>query len=346
MLSVPVLKKEEIRFSLILRDFNMGKKVKYVFNHKTLSFEHARLTARHYIIKVLSYVSTSVVFTAVFVVIGTYFFDSPKERMLRREIRQYELQFKLINERLEKLDLVLNDMADRDDNIYRVIFESEPVPTEARKAGIGGADRYKDLDGYRNTDLLVQTRKKLDQITAKMYVQTKSFDEVYEMAKNKSRLIASMPAIQPMKNHDLRRLSSYFGYRTDPFYKVPKFHEGVDFSAPIGTDVYVTGDGVVASADRSKAGYGNQIVIDHGFGYKTMYAHLQSFKVRAGEHVKRGQIIGTVGSTGKSTSPHLHYEVWKNNKPVDPINYFFNDVTPEQYEEMLILSQSPSQTMD
>ncbi len=324
----------------------MGKKVKYVFNHKTLSFEHARLTARHYILKVLSYLSTSVVFTAVFVVIGTYFFDSPKERMLRRELRQYELQHKLINERLEKIDVVLNDMADRDDNIYRVIFESEPIPTEARKAGIGGTDRYKDLDGYRSSESLKRTAQKLDQIAAKMYVQTKSFDEVYEMAINKNRLLASLPAIQPISNQDLRRLTSYFGYRTDPFYKVLKFHEGVDFSAPTGTEIYATGDGVVREADRSKSGYGNQIVIDHGFGYKTMYAHLQSFKVRVGQEVKRGQVIGTIGSTGKSTSPHLHYEVWKNNVPVNPINYFFNDITPEQYEEILILSQRPSQTMD
>lgn len=324
----------------------MGKKVKYVFNHKTLSFEHARLTARHYILKVLSYLSTSVAFTAVIVLIGTYFFDSPKERMLKREIRQYELQFKLINERMAKLETVLNDMADRDDNIYRVIFESEPIPTEARKAGIGGSDRYRDLEGYRNSEIMAQTARKLDQITAKMYVQSKSFDEVYEMAINKSRLLAGIPAIQPVSNQDLRRLSSYFGWRTDPFYKVQKFHEGVDFSAPPGTDIYATGDGKVLQADRSKTGYGNQIVIDHGFGYKTMYAHLQSFKVRAGETVKRGQVIGTLGSTGKSTSPHLHYEVWKNSTPVDPINYFFNDITPEQYEEMLILSQRPSQTMD
>jgi murein DD-endopeptidase MepM/ murein hydrolase activator NlpD len=324
----------------------MGKRVKYVFNHKTLSFEHARLTARHIILKILSYFSTSLVFTVVFVVVGSYFFDSPKERMLRRENRQYELQFKLMNERLEKLQVVLNDMADRDDNIYRVIFESEPIPTEARKAGYGGSDRYKDLEGYRNSDILIQTAKKLDQITAKMYVQTKSFDDVYEMAKNKSRLIASIPAIQPVSNKDLRRLSSYFGYRTDPYYKVMKFHEGVDFSAPIGTDIYATGDGVVISAERSKGGYGNQIIVDHGFGYKTMYAHLQAFKARTGEQVKRGQVIGAIGSTGKSTSPHCHYEVWKNNKPVDPINYFFNDLTAQQYEEILILSQSPSQTMD
>jgi murein DD-endopeptidase MepM/ murein hydrolase activator NlpD len=287
-----------------------------------------------------------VVFTAVFVVVGSYFFDSPKERMLRREIRQYELQYKLMNERLDKLQVVLDDMADRDDNIYRVIFESEPIPSEARKAGYGGADRHKDLEGYRNSDLLIKTAAKLDQITAKMYVQTKSFDDVYEMARNKSRLIASIPAIQPVNNHDLRRLSSYFGYRTDPYYKVMKFHEGVDFSAPIGTEIYATGDGVVISAERSKGGYGNQIIIDHGFGYKTMYAHLQAFKVRTGEQVKRGQVIGAIGSTGKSTSPHLHYEVWKSNRSVNPINYFFNDVTPQQYEEMLMLSQRPSQTMD
>jgi murein DD-endopeptidase MepM/ murein hydrolase activator NlpD len=266
--------------------------------------------------------------------------------MLKREVQQYELQFKLMNERLDKIQAVLNDMADRDDNIYRVIFESEPIPSDVRKAGIGGTDRYKELEGYRKSNMLVQTASRLDKITAQMYVQTKSFDEVYEMAKNKARLLASIPAIQPVSNMDLRRLSSYFGYRTDPFYKIMKFHEGVDFSAPIGTDIYATGDGVVSSADRSKTGYGNQIVIDHGFGYKTMYAHLQSFKVRAGERVTRGQIIGTVGSTGKSTSPHLHYEVWKSNKPINPINYFFNDITAEQYEEMLILSQRPSQTMD
>jgi len=324
----------------------MGKKVKYVFNNKTLSFEHVRLTARHYFLKEAIEWAWELLFTVVILIIGSYFFDSPKERMLKREIRQYELQYKLIHERLEKVQMVLSDMADRDDNIYRVIFESEPIPSEARKAGYGGSDRYKNLEGYRNSNILVQTAKKLDQITAKTYVQTKSFDEVYEMAINKSRLIASIPAIQPVSNKDLRRLSSYFGYRTDPFYKVKKFHEGVDFSAPTGTEIYATGDGVVISSKRSKSGYGNQIIIDHGFGYKTMYAHLQSFKVKPRTKVKRGQIIGIVGNTGKSTAPHLHYEVWKNNRPVNPINYFFNDITPQEYEEILILSQRPSQTMD
>lgn len=323
----------------------MGK-AKYYFDHKTLSFEKARLTLRALLLKILSYLSTSLVFTVAAIVIGYTFFDSPKERMLEREVKQYELQFKLVNERLEQLQAVVNDLADRDDNIYRIIFEAEPIPSQARKAGIGGTDRYEDLKGYQNSDIVIATAQKLDQLMAQLYVQSKSYDDVYEMAKNKALLLASIPAIQPISNSDLRRLSSYFGYRIDPFYKVRKFHEGVDFSAPTGTDIYATGNGVVVECGRSKGGYGNVVILDHGFGYKTMYAHLQGFKVRKGERVTRGQVIATVGNTGKSTSPHLHYEVWKNSKPVDPINYFFNDITPEQYDEMVALSQRPSQTMD
>ena len=323
----------------------MGK-AKYYFNHKTLSFEKASLTLRSIILKILSYLSTSLVFTVAAIIVAYIFFESPKERMLKREVQQYELQFKLISERLDQLHSVVEDMADRDDNIYRIIFEAEPIPSQARKAGIGGSDRYENLKGYKNSDIVISTSRKLDQLTAQLYVQSKSFDEVYEMARNKSMLLASIPAIQPISNTDLRRLSSYFGYRIDPFYKVRKFHEGVDFSAPTGTEIYATGDGKVVESGRSKGGYGNVVVIDHGFGYKTMYAHLQSIKVRKGQTVLRGQVIATVGNTGKSTAPHLHYEVWKNNRAVDPINYFFNDITPEQYDEMVALSQRPSQTMD
>jgi len=323
----------------------MGK-AKYYFDHKTLSFEKARLTLRTLFLKVLSYISTSLVFTFVAIIIGYSFFESPKERMLEREVRQYELQFKIVNERLEQLQAVVNDLADRDDNIYRIIFEAEPIPSQARQAGIGGSDRYEGLKGYQNSNLVITTARKLDQLTAQLYVQSKSYDEVYNMAKNKALLLASIPAIQPISNNDLRRLSSYYGYRIDPFYKVRKFHEGVDFSAPTGTEVYATGNGTVVEVGRSKGGYGNVVILDHGFGYKTMYAHLQGFSVKKGQRVTRGQVIANVGNTGKSTSPHLHYEVWKNNKPIDPINYFFNDITPEQYDEMVALSQRPSQTMD
>jgi murein DD-endopeptidase MepM/ murein hydrolase activator NlpD len=323
----------------------MGK-VKYYFNHKTLSFEKARLTVKTLVLKILSYLSTSLVFTVVAMLIGYSFFGSPKERILQRELKQYQLQFEMVNERMEQLEAVIADLADRDDNIYRIIFEAEPIPSTARKAGIGGADRYEPLKGYQNSDVVINTVKKLDQLTAKLFVQSKSYDEVYDMAKNKARLLASIPAIQPVSNKDLRRLSSYFGYRIDPFYKVSKFHEGVDFSIPTGTDVYVTGDGVVIEAGRSKGGYGNVVLVDHGFGYKTKYAHLQEIKVRVGQRVTRGEVIAASGSTGKSTSPHLHYEVWKSNRPTDPINYFFNDITPAQYDEMVSLSQQPSQTMD
>lgn len=321
-------------------------KAKYHFNHKTLSFEKARLTFKAVLLKILSYLSTSLVFSVIFIAIGYYFFGSPKERILEREVQQYELQFKLINERLEKMQAVVNDLTDRDDNIYRIIFEAEPIPSEVRRAGYGGIDRYSKLEGYNNTEVVVGTMKKLDQITSQLYVQSKSLDEVYEMARNKALLLSSLPAIQPISNKDLKRLSSYFGYRIDPYYKVQKFHEGVDFSAPTGTEIYATGDGVVTERKRSMGGYGNVILIDHGFGYKTMYCHIHEFKVQPGQKVKRGQVIALVGNTGKSTSPHLHYEVWKNNRPINPINYFFNDITPEQYDEILMLSQRPSQTMD
>jgi murein DD-endopeptidase MepM/ murein hydrolase activator NlpD len=321
-------------------------KVKYYFDHHTLSFKQVQKTFRTIILKILSYFSTSLVFAVVFIIFGFYYFDSPKEKVLQREVRQYELQYRLLNDRLNNIQAVLKDLADRDDNIYRVIFEAEPIPGSTRKAGYGGTDRYKDLEGYKNSDIIMESTKRIDQITAELYVQSKSFDEVYDMAKNKACMLASLPAIQPVNNKDLRRLSSYFGYRIDPYYKVTKFHEGVDFSAPVGTDIHASGDGVVIERERSMGGYGNVIIIDHGFGYKTMYAHIQEFKINLGDHVKRGEIIATVGSTGKSTSPHCHYEVWKNNKPINPINYFFNDLTPAQYDEVLLMSSRPSQSMD
>jgi murein DD-endopeptidase MepM/ murein hydrolase activator NlpD len=247
---------------------------------------------------------------------------------------------------LDNLNALAQDMQERDDNIYRVIFEAEPIPSSVRKAGYGGVDRYDRLKGYQKSEVVINTTQKLDQLASQLYVQSKSFDEVFEMAKNKSEMLASIPAIQPIKNYDLRRISSYYGIRMDPFYKVNKFHSGIDFSALSGTEVFVTGNGKVVRLERSRWGYGNTITIDHGFGYQTKYAHLNEFKVRKGEKVTRGQLIGTVGNSGKSTAPHLHYEVIKNNRPVNPIHFFFNDLTPEEYETILELSQLPMQSMD
>ena len=274
------------------------------------------------------------------------FFDSPKELMLKREIAEYKLQYQIMNDRLDKMQKVMNELENRDDNIYRVIFEAEPIPKSIRQAGIGGVDRYANLEGFDESKLLIETAKKLDKLTSEIYVQSKSFDEVFAMARNKEVMLASIPAIQPIRNIDMRRISSYYGYRIDPFYKVKKFHEGLDFSAPKGTPVHVTGDGRVVRVIRSNRGYGNEILIDHGFGYMTRYAHLSAFKVKKGQYVKRGQVIGLVGDTGKSTAPHLHYEVIKNHHAINPIDFFFNDLTPAEYSKMVELSKIPTQSMD
>lgn len=293
-----------------------------------------------------SYIITTGAFALVFVVIAFNFFGSPKERMQKRELEYLKLQYQILSDRLESMQNLLADMQERDDNIYRVIFEADPIPATVRQAGYGGVDRYENLSGYNNSELVINTAKRLDKIASQLYVQSKSFDEVFELAKNKAEMLSSIPAIQPVKNTDLRRISSYFGVRTDPFYKVNKFHQGVDFSAPIGTEVFSTGDGKVVKLEKSKWGYGNTLEIDHGFGYVTKYGHLNDFKVRKGEKVKRGQLIATIGNTGKSTAPHLHYEVHKNGRAVNPIHFFFNDLSPEEYELIIELSAQPTQSMD
>jgi len=321
-------------------------KQKYVFNHKTLTYERYFVNWKQRLLGFISYLLTTGTLALTFVFIAYYFFGSPKERIQKRELDFLQLQYDILTDKLESMEKVLGDMQERDDNIYRVIFEAEPIPSSIRKAGYGGADRYENMSGYNNSEVVVDAAKRLDRIASQLYVQSKSFDEVFDLAKRKNEMMASIPAIQPVKNKDLRRISSYFGVRLDPFYKVNKFHEGVDFSAPTGTEVFVTGDGKVERVEKSYFGYGNTIIVNHGFGYKTVYSHLSAFNVRQGEKVKRGQMIGKIGSTGKSTSPHLHYEVRKNNTPVNPIHFFFNDLSPEDYEMILELSSAPSQTLD
>lgn len=323
----------------------MGKE-KYFFNHLTLTYERAKRPIKKQLGRFILFLAGVAVFATLVLFVAYSFFDSPKEKILRRELAQMKFQYEVLDDRMDHVVSVMNDLQDRDDNIYRVIFESEPIPSAVRQAGFGGANRYAKLEGYQNSNILIATSEKLDKITSQLVVQSKSFDEVFEMSKNKAKFLSSMPAIQPMSNKDLRRLSSFFGYRMDPFYKVMKHHEGVDFSAPVGTDIYATGDGVVVDINLSKRGYGNNVKIDHGFGYHTFYAHCSKILVKKGQQIKRGQIIAKVGNTGKSTAPHLHYEVHKNNRPIDPINYFFSDITPEEYELMLERSQRPSQTLD
>ena len=332
-------------FSFISK-FNTMAKKKYIFNPQTLEYEEYKIPVKKKFRNVVLYLLSTSVTALIIVVLVLNFFGSPTERMQSREIEYLKLQYDIINDKIDNLDLLMSEMQDRDDNIYRMIFEADPIPSSVRKAGYGGSNRYVALDGYVNSDMVVNTAKRIDVLSSQIYVQSKSFDEIYEMAKNKSEMLSCIPAIMPVKGTDIYRISSHYGQRTDPFYKVTKFHGGIDFSGPVGLGIYATGDGVVVKVEKNKSGYGNNVVIDHGYGYKTRYAHLHTIKVKKGEKVKRGQEIGLLGNTGKSTAPHLHYEVIKNNKTVNPINFFYNDLTPEEYDKILELSQLPSQTMD
>jgi murein DD-endopeptidase MepM/ murein hydrolase activator NlpD len=321
-------------------------KVKYQFNTKSLKIEKVQVTMKERLKRLAGSMAFGLVFGMVVIVLAYNFMKSPREKVLLNELEQYKLQYKIMNDRMDKIQKVLADVQDRDDNIYRVIFEAEPIPSEGRKAGFGGVDRYEHLMRLDNSKIIVNTAKRLDEITSQLVVQSKSYDEVFKLAKDKEKLIASIPAIQPVDFHDLRRVGSLFGYRTDPFYKVTKFHEGIDFTAAVGTPIYVTGDGVVSEAEYNSGGYGNKITINHGYGYETVYAHLSKIKVKKGQRVKRGEVIGLMGNTGKSTAPHLHYEVRKSGVPMNPIYFFFNDITPAEYQAMIELSKQPSQTLD
>ncbi|MBP7849271.1 MAG: M23 family metallopeptidase [Lentimicrobiaceae bacterium] len=275
------------------------------------------------------------VFAAAVIFLAYNFLESPREKMLERENEQLKLQYKILNDRMDRVSNVLDELQDKDDNIYRVIFESEPMPRSIREAGFGGVDPYAELSGYTNSDLLTEASRKMDQLAARTVVQSQSFDEVFNLARNKDKMLKAIPAIQPVANKDLKKISSFFGYRVHPIFKRVMFHDGLDFTAPTGTKVYATGDGVVVEAKHARYGYGNTIIIDHGFGYKTVYAHLQSFKVRPGQRVERGDVIATVGNTGLSNGPHLHYEVLRNGTKVDPVYYFFKDLSPDEYQEVI-----------
>ena len=275
------------------------------------------------------------------------YFESPEEAQLRKENMELKMYYDLLTKELDESSQMLSALQDRDDNIYRVIFGVDPIPEEIRKAGTGGANRYADLrdQSLEREDLVLTNYQRLDKLKKQMYIQTKSYDDIVELAKDKEDKLASLPAIQPVSNKDLKRFSSGYGYRIDPIYKTRRMHWGVDFSLGVGTPVYATGDGVVRWTRTSLGGYGRQIEIEHGFGYKTKYAHLDRFIVKKGQRVKRGDLIGYSGNSGKSTAPHLHYEVHLNGKKINPIHYFSRDLSPEEYEEILRLASIENQAL-
>ncbi len=321
-------------------------KTKYRFNPKSLSYEKVKTNWKEITLRVLSYLATGSVFAAITIILAYKFLPSPKEKQVGREVEVMQIQYELLEKKMEQVDKVLADLEDRDNNIYRVIFEAEPISKDIRNAGFGGVDRYKKLEGYDNTELMTETTKRLDKLTKRLYIQSKSFDDVVKMAKNKQQLINSIPAIMPINNKFLRHAPSGFGWRTHPIYKSSEFHPGMDFASPEGTPIYATGDGTIERADNTAQGYGNHVVINHGYGYQTLYGHMSKIATSLGKVVKRGELIGYVGSTGLSTAPHVHYEVVKNGEKVNPINFYYNDLSPEEYQIMLELSSKSTQSFD
>ncbi len=321
-------------------------KVRYKYNTKTLSYEKAVTPFRTQFFRIVSFLGTASVIGVISVIIAFKYFDSPKEKQLRRELDQVQGQYDLLNKRIDNLTMVLNDLENRDDNIYRAIFETDSIPDDIRHSGFGGADRYMDLQGFTNTQLMVHTTQKIDQLAKQMYIQSKSYDEVIKLAENKEKLLASIPAIMPISIKDLKGTPSGFGYRTHPIYKIVKMHTGMDFNAAVGTPIYATGDGIVQQADAEASGYGNHVVINHGFGYETLYAHMSEIKVKQGQEVKRGEVIGKVGSTGTSSGPHCHYEVIRNGNKINPVSYYFLDLSPVEYQNIIQQSSQSNQSFD
>jgi len=322
-------------------------KVRYKFNTKSLTYEKVKTTLKERLWRLTTYLATGLVFATLTIFLSRQFLPSPAEKKRDREIEALKLQYELLEKKMIQAEAVLSDLEDRDDNIYRAIFESEPVPKSIRYGGSGGSNKYEVFDSYDNADLLKTVTERMERLTKQIYIQSKSFDEVVKLARNKEKLFASLPAIMPINQKDLAHaVTSGFGWRTHPIYKTQEFHQGMDFSAEQGTPIYATGDGTIERADNLQQGYGNHVVINHGFGYRTLYGHMSRIGCRTGQKVLRGQLIGYVGSTGLSTAPHVHYEVLRNGDAVNPINYYYNDLSPQQYQMLVESSKKATQSFD
>ena len=323
-------------------------KVKYYYDSENLAYKRIQTRKR----KKFGYIVLFLVSSALFgfliflLLINTSYFETPKDKIQAREIEALALNYKVLNKKLDLMNEVLEAIENRDNNIYRIYFNTTPISEEERKAGFGGVNRYKDLQGFNNSELMENTTKRVDILTKELVIQSKSLDEIVALAKQKEKLLAAIPAIQPVKNEDLKQMASGYGYRSDPFTKIRKFHYGMDFTARTGTPIYATGDGVVYKADASLSGYGNHIEVNHGYGYKTLYAHLSKYNCRPGQRVKRGDTIGYVGSQGRTQAPNLHYEVFKNGERVNPLNFYYGSISAKEYIEISKLANQENQSLD
>ncbi|MFD1615536.1 M23 family metallopeptidase [Gelatiniphilus marinus] len=321
-------------------------KVKYYYDPESLSYRKIERKKRKTFAYISVFLLAAFLFSFIIFSIANLYIESPKEKALKRELQNMQLQFGLLNKKMNEAEAVLANVADRDNNIYRVYFEANPIPDEQRKAGFGGINRYKNLEGFDNSELIIETNKRLDILQKQIVVQSKSLDEITVLAEEKEKLLTAIPAIQPVKNEDLTRMASGYGMRTDPFTKVKKMHWGMDFSAQKGTPIYAPGDGIVKRADARSSGYGKHIRIDHGFGYVSLYAHLHKYNVKKNQRVKRGDVIGYVGNTGRSMGPHLHYEIFKDGKRINPINFYYGSLTAEEFSKLLEHASLENQSLD
>ena len=322
------------------------KKIKYFFNTHTLRFEKVEVPLRVRLLQLFGFIAASIATGIIIVVLIFQYIDSPKEKLLRQQNESYKESYTVMQERVKQLELQMNELENRDNEVYRSIFESSPIPDSARIKEIEAKKEVRLIQNASNTELIQNMIGQLNNLSLRMAYQTKSFVEITGMVKNKEKLLKAIPAIQPVSNKNLNRIGGSFGYRIDPVYKDVRFHQGLDFTAPSGTPIYATADGVVQAAGFSTDGYGNKVVVNHGFGYQTLYGHMFKVKAKVGQTVKRGEVIGYIGSTGKSTGPHCHYEVIKRGTKVDPVYYFYNDLTPAQFDRLLKAAAANKQSLD
>ncbi|MEN9697281.1 MAG: hypothetical protein RLZ56_702 [Bacteroidota bacterium] len=322
------------------------KKIKYFFNTHTLRFEKIEVPLRVRLLQLFGFIAASIVTGIIIVILIFQYIDSPKEKLLRQQNDSYRESYSVLQDRVEQLELQMTELEGRDNEVYRSIFEADPIPDSARVKEMEAKKEVRLIQNLSNTDLIKNMIGQLNNLSLRMAYQGTSFVEITNMVKNKEKLLKAIPAIQPVSNKNLNRIGGSFGYRIDPVYKDFRFHQGLDFTAPSGTPIYATADGVVQTAGFSTDGYGNKVVINHGYGYQTLYGHMVKIKAKQGQSVKRGEVIGYIGSTGKSTGPHCHYEVIKRGTKVDPVYYFYNDLTPAQFDRLLKAAAANKQSLD
>ena len=321
------------------------RKVYYRYNPQTLSYERVYLSWKQRLGVIFRHLSIGIVIGIGIFFFFFYFMGSPREQEIKKGYGLLQTQYKILSRRMDEASLILRDLQQRDNKLYRVVYQAEQIPASVRESGFGGTNRYEALMEMPYSDLVVSTTQKMDILSKQLYIQSNSYDEIVELVKTQEDRLKCVPGIQPIANKDLTRIASGFGMRIDPVYRVPRFHAGMDFKADTGTEIYATGNGTVTFADW-RQGYGNCVIIDHGYGFETLYAHCHRFVARKGQKVVRGEVIAEVGNTGKSTGSHLHYEVRVKGQPDNPAKYFHMDLTPEEYDRMLQIAENHGQMMD